>query len=303
MICVLEAREDAVAEGGAVGADRNRDARRLADEHLDTRPLGSGAKARSKPGGLRVERWSQTAECLDVGTGANGNRSCALGFEEVLHVIAGTLQSTLSEKGGRENVTFELLEDAERVGVEIRACDRPRFTWYVLALLRPTRGAKNHRRLEDSAKRVFAEVGKLGVTFRESIVGGARGTVAIQLGHRAGQHKPEAPLRCEQMLNGPLDEERLEVPVAAEALIERREVPTKPVVERLRRAPRIGDPWGIAEDRPEAAFHSAPPRPEASAPSAKTSGNSISQWNGRIGFGPSRSSAIMPRSTASCAPV
>src|SRR5262249_29414248 len=156
--------------------------------------------------------------------------------------------------------------------------------------LRKSRGMEDHGGLKHAPERVLAEVGQLGIGVREAVVRGPRACVSVELGHRAGKNEADAPSRCQQAGNAAFDEEGLKVTIAAERPVERHEVAPKALIKRLCRSTGIRDPRRVAHDRAEASSHADPPRVVAPGPSLNTSGNSISQWNGRIPFGPSRKS-------------
>jgi hypothetical protein len=125
--CILEAGEDAVAERGAVGANRDGDAGSLPDEHLHVRPVRRGAESSPEPCQLGVKGSGRPTERLDIRAHAGRDRAGSRSIAQVIDILTRALQAAFPEETGGKRSPFEFAQDPKCLRIEVGSSDRPRF--------------------------------------------------------------------------------------------------------------------------------------------------------------------------------
>ena len=145
------------------------------------------------------------------------------------------------------------VSSASGLRVEIVSPERPRPGLRERDGRGPPRGEQAHGGLEHALERPVAEVREIVVAGRHSAsCDPTRRLVAGEVGHRGGQHEPEAPAGSEQRRRA-VREEPLEVSVAVERRAGGGVEPSEIAGRGLHGPRRVGDPRRVADHRVEAA--------------------------------------------------
>lgn len=247
MVRVLEAGDDGIAKTAAVGQCRDGETSGLAHPQTHLLPLLAATERLCEPGGVHAQAGWQATKLRHFGSRVQelvlgGWRPADSDQDFTVHPLS--LIAALAEQGGVDlGEPRELVEQRASIAVEVSPLEGPRGQ---NGALRHPRRQEPQTGLKHTGEAI-AEVGQGIVHTAQGVVGAPGRCVALEVGHGRGQDEPETPTLAQEA-RARLDEQSVQGLVAPEPSESLRVRPGEFRVERLGRAPRVGDPRWIADD-------------------------------------------------------